>query len=371
MKRTLSSLALAAACLSLGAAAHAGFSISRGNGPASVHPEALPGGSFAAPSVPSIPTLPGQPGLATPSVPGVEAPAPAAAPAPSALGCLERAAMPFSENGGFRPGSSPSAPSQPSIGQQQAASARTFDGARPMVPADDLDGSQTWLDQHTGQYETQQSKLRQAYQLAMGHPLAAAMKNNMPQNTVYKADNSHWGDDVRYAARSYGDDPEHPNEPAVVVFTAQALQRLSPEHLAAKLAGMWALHMYRDKMPVSAEKTYISGSVMIRVFMALTGSQGQQYWNYDKDLPAWNSLGQRTFEIFSHWYHWAKGFAFQNVRQGPYFLNKIMRGEGDPAIDADARGRMTLHQREQAGQINGQQAVDGQSLFDGFVSNER
>ncbi len=377
MKSTVSRLTLAAACLSLGGAAFAGFSGPTNIGPMSVHPEAMPGGEFAAPAAPAMPSLPGAPSqsVTPPILPPVAPVGPVAetpaVEAPSAMGHLRHVAAGFSNNngGGFQPGSGPSAPS---IGQQHQAGAQTFDGAaRQMVSASDLDGFSSWYDQHTGQYETQQTKIAKAYQLAMSHPLAAAMKNNMPQNTVYKADNSHWGDDVRYVARTYGDDPEHAAEPAVTVFTRQAIQQMSPAYLAAHLARTWTLHMYRDKMPASAEKTYVSNSVMIRVFMALTGSQGQQYWNYDQDRPVLNALGRETFEIFSHWFHWAQGSSFQNVRQGPYFLNKIMRAEGDPTVDADARGRMTLHQREAANQITGQQAVDAQGLFDGFVSNER
>ena len=137
-----------------------------------------------------------------------------------------------------------------------------------------------------------------------------------------------------------------------------------PEFLAAKLASMWVRHLYKDSIPASAEKTYIEGSVLVRVFMGLTGSTAQD-WNGAKDY-----FIRGTFELYRHFYHWIQGFRFANVRQGPYFLNKIMRAEGDPSIDADARGRMTLYQRAQAGQIDGQAAEAAQRRFDGFVANE-
>lgn len=354
MRTMLSRFMLAAACLSLGAAANAAVF---NPGPMSVHPESMTGEAIAAPTLgpvaaalpelPALPAIPAQPQAATPA-------------APTAMSGLEQVAAPFAA--GMQEGPRASADVQLT---------QAFDGARAIVPASDLDGSGTWLDDHTGQWETQQTKVRKAFQLAMSHPVAAAMKNGMTQNTVYKVDNSGWSSDVGYVARSYGDDPEHPNEPAMVVFTREALKQLSPAALAAHLAKMWTFHKYRDAVPASAEKTYMGHSVMIRVFKSLTNSQGQQYWNYDQDMPTWNSIGQRTFAIFSHWFHWSQGFSFQNVRQGPYFLNKIMRSEGDPAIDTDARGRMTLHQREQAQQIDGQKATNAQGVFDGFVSNEQ
>ena len=286
----------------------------------------------------------------------LQAVAPVAAPlaaqsAPAALSSLKAVAAPLAAD-------VPSARAALAAGSQ-------FDGTA-QLPHSSPDDAYQWYDRHTGENETQTSKIRKAYQLAMSNPLAAAIKNAMPQNTVYRVDNNRGNWYLHTAVRSQGDDPEKMAErSAVVVFNHNALQQLSPEFLAAKLASMWARHMYREKIPASAEKTYVEGSVLVRVFMALTGSTAQ-WWNGDKDYQVAD-----TFEIYRHFYFWAQGHRFDNVRQGPYFKDKIMAAAGKPEIDADARGRRTLYQRAQTGELSEGAAEQGQAAFDGFTSNER
>jgi hypothetical protein len=301
---------------------------------------ALAPASFAAPAA-----LAAAPAAA--AAPGFSASAAAAAPAASAIDGLRAAS----------PAPAASAEADPS------AAARPFDGS-PAFSAPD--NEYQWLDQHTGQFETQTSKIKKTYDLALTHPLAAGIKNALSRNTLYRVDNSQGPWYLHTSVRTQGDDNEKTSEPdALVVFNHNALQQLSPEFLAAKLASMWARHLYRDTIPASAEKTYVEGSVLVRVFMGLTGSTAQN-WNGDKDY----FIGG-TFELYRHFYNWIQGFRFANVRQGPYFLDKIMHAQGDPSIDADARGRMTLFQRAQAGQITGPAAQAAQQRFDNFVSNER
>lgn len=312
----------------------------------------------AALAAPSLPVhLPGAvaPGAAVPAPALVPAASPAA---PRAIDSAKSLAAPV--------------PGGASASQARAASVRQFDGGPAASPAGEdgpaysaPDNSAEWYDRHTGEYETQTTKIKKAYQLALSHPLAAAIKNGLTRNTVYRVDNSPGDWHLHTAVRTQGDDPEKAEADALVVFNHNALQQLSPEFLAAKLASMWVRHLYRDTLPASAEKTYVEGSVLVRVFMGLTGSTAQN-WNGAKDYY----IGG-TFELYRHFYHWIQGFRFANVRQGPYFLNKIMRAEGDPSIDADARGRMTLFQRAQAGQIDAAQAEAAQHRFDGFVANER
>jgi hypothetical protein len=281
-------------------------------------------------------------------VPAAAVPAVVAAPAGApALGLLRNAAA-----------SVPNGPSSSDFASGRAS----FDGAQ-FAPPDNVSG---WVDQHTGQWETQTSKLKKAYDLALTHPLAAGIKNGLSRNTVYRVDNSGGNWYLHTAVRTQADDNEKTNEPdALVIFNHNALQQLSPEYLAAKLASMWVRHLYRDTLPASAEKTYVEGSVLVRVFKDLTGSTAQT-WNGSKDY----FIGG-TFELYRHFYNWIQGFRFANVRQGPYFLDKIMHAQGDPSIDTDARGRMTLFQRSQAGQITPEAAEAAQHRFDGFVSNEQ
>ncbi|MFI5345143.1 MAG: hypothetical protein ACHQ51_02100 [Elusimicrobiota bacterium] len=308
--------------------------------------------ALAAPSLPaylpaSVPPAAAAP-APVPTAASVPAAPLAAAPARPAIAAVRSLAAPI--------------PGDDSGAQARAASQSQFDGALP-YSAPDSDGQ--WYDRHTGEYETQTTKIKKAYDLALSHPLAAAIKNALPRNTVYRVDNDPGSWYLHTSVRTQGDDAEKANEAALVVFNRNALQQLSPEFLAAKLASMWVRHMYRDTMPASAEKTYIEGSVLTRVFMGLTGSTAQN-WNGAKDY-----FIDGTFELYRHFYNWIQGFRYPNVRQGPYFLNKIMHAEGDPSIDADARGRMTLFQRSSAGQISAEQAQAAQQRFDGFVANEQ
>lgn len=304
----------------------------------------------AAPAVSAAPALSAPVAAPAASLPMAAAPIPLAAAPVTAAPALD----------GLR--AAASQPADPAGRVPLDAGRARFDGAE-FAPPDSVSG---WYDQHTGAWETQTSKIKKAYDLALTHPLAAGIKNALSRNTVYRVDNSLGDWYLHTAVRTQGDDNEKTNEPdALVVFNHNALVQLSPEFLAAKLASMWVRHLYRDTLPASAEKTYIEGSVMVRVFMGLSGSTAQN-WNGDKDY-----FIRGTFELYRHFYHWIQGFRFANVRQGPYFLNKIMRAEGDPSIDADARGRMTLYQRAQAGQIGPEAAEAAQHRFDGFVSNEQ
>lgn len=344
-------------------------------------PSALSAGVVAAPSALSatglqaaaapnafVPSL--SPALSAAAAPGLTAaPAIAAAPALSAAPAL--AAAPSAAI----PAAAAPVPGAPALSVLRNAApvdgptpanfdsgAAAFDGSQ-FAPPDNFSG---WYDQHTGQYETQTSKIKKAYDLALTHPLAAGIKNGLSRNTVYRVDNSGGPWYLHTAVRTQGDDNEKANEPdALVIFNHNALVALSPEYLAAKLASMWVRHLYRDTIPASAEKTYVEGSVLIRVFRDLTGSTAQN-WNGAKDY-----FLNGTFELYRHFYHWIQGFRFANVRQGPYFLDKIMHAQGDPTIDTDARGRMTLFQRAQAGQITPEAAEAAQHRFDGFVSNEQ
>lgn len=231
------------------------------------------------------------------------------------------------------------------------------------------DTERSWYDYTTGEYETQASKIRKTLELAAADSLGGALKNAIPFNTLYEVDNS-W--EARYSpsyiARTIGDDPEDRwtrAEDAAVIFTDWAVRNLSPHFLAAKLASMWMRQLYRDDIPESAEKTYVEGSVFARVFKSLTGSTARD-WNGARDW--WNN---GNFEAYRHYYHWLKGFAYDNVRQGPYFLEKIMRAVGDPWIHTSERGRKTLYQRAQDREITEEQATEGQAKFDTFVNAER
>jgi hypothetical protein len=239
-----------------------------------------------------------------------------------------------------------------------------FTGGQSFASSDQVaapDDSNSWLDPATGQYETETSKIRKAYQLALTNPRAKAIKDNLPVNPVYKVQK---GNSAFYA-RAEGDDPEKPGEEAAVVFDQWTLQNLSPHFIAANLASMWVRHLYRDAVPQSAEKTYMEGSILIRVFMELTGSTAS---NWVGNLDYW--LGG-NFEIYRHFYSWAQGFQYPDVRQGPYFKWKIMGARGDPTIHTDERGRRTLFQRAQAGEIGDQAATQGQGKFDQFVGTEK
>lgn len=289
--------------------------------------------------------------------------APAAAPASpeSALVSLEKVAAPIAENAG--------------LVQQLGLNNQRFDGSNAMPVNDGLpfaapNQHESWYDNQTGAYETQATKIKKALQLAMSNPLASAIKNALPQNTLYRVDNS-WNWTLPAAVRSMGDDAEkaHENTP-LIVFHQNALKQFSPELLAAKMAGMWARHMYREKIPASAEKTYVEHSVAIRVFMALTGSTAS-WWNGNKDYQTGsNWRGEKFFEMYNHYFFWVQGRNYPNVRQGPFFKEKIMQNSGTPVIDADARGRKTLFQRANAGEISNAAAEQAQQSFDGFVSNE-
>jgi hypothetical protein len=333
-------------------------------------PSALSAGVFAAPSALAAPGLQAAmaasafaPSLSV-ALPAAAAPAlNAAAPAPALAGAPS-AAIPVAGAPalGLLRNAASSIPNGPSPADFGAAGRAQFDGAA-FAPPDNVSG---WYDSHTGQWETQTTKIKKAYDLALTHPLAAGIKNGLPRNTVYRVDNSGGNWYLHTAVRTQGDDNEKANEPdALVIFNHNALVQLSPEYLAAKLASMWVRHLYRDTLPASAEKTYVEGSVLVRVFMGLTGSTAQN-WNGSKDY-----FTSGTFEVYRHFYNWIQGFRFANVRQGPYFLDKIMHAQGDPSIDADERGRMTLFQRSQAGQITPQAAEAAQHRFDGFVSNEQ
>lgn len=240
--------------------------------------------------------------------------------------------------------------------------------ARPGSPVDassfDLpDTKSAWYDKFTGRYETEATKIKKSLELALTNPMAKAIKDNLASNTLYRVERARV---FNFVARTIGDNPEKPWETeAAVIFTAQALRDLSPHYLAAKLAGLWARHLYKDQIPQSAEKTYVEGSIFIRVFMALTGSTSQRWVG---DLDYWNN---GNFEAYKHFYHWIKGFQYDNVRQGPYFKDKIMKQEGDPVIYADENGRATLFQRAQAGEISDAAATRGQEKFDAVVSVER
>jgi hypothetical protein len=251
---------------------------------------------------------------------------------------------------------------------------RAFDGAKPVdIAADGLpfsapqtDPSTGWYDRYTRQRETQASKIKKALTLALETQLGGAIKGALKENTLYRVDNKPGRWYLESAVKTQGDDPEKAREKTpLVVFNHNALAQLSPEFLAAKLAGMWARHLYRDTIPASAEKTYIEGSVATRVFMALTDSTADN-WNGALDYAVGN-----TFHFYQHFYHWVQGLSLSNVRQGPYFANKIVQAEGDPVIDADPRGRQTLYSRARSGQISDAAAADAQTRFDGFVSNER
>jgi hypothetical protein len=224
------------------------------------------------------------------------------------------------------------------------------------------DQSSSWYDRHTGQYETEATKIKAALDYALSFPTAKAIKDKLPYNTLYRVDRR---SGISYVARTEGDNPQKTweTEP-VVVFTRRALTELSPEYLAAKLASMWVRHLYKAQMPESAEKTYVEGSIFVRAFMYLSGSTAQN-WNGDVDY-----VNGGNFEAYKHFYHWIQGSNYQNVRQGPYFKDKIMRQEGDPAIFSDPAGRRTLFQRAQAGEISGPDAQKAQELFDRFVANE-
>ncbi|MDD5627965.1 MAG: hypothetical protein PHU21_02795 [Elusimicrobia bacterium] len=235
---------------------------------------------------------------------------------------------------------------------------QSFAPAASVSAPDDYFG---WYDRSTGQRETETSKLRKTYQLALTNPRAKAIKDNLPVNTVYKVQK---GDNPFYA-RTEGDDPERPGEEAAVIFDEWALHNLSPHFLAATLASMWVRHLYRDVVPQSAEKTYMEGSVLIRTFMELTGSTSR---NWVGRLDHWL---KDNFQIYRHFYHWVKGFQYDNVRQGPYFKEKIMGAKGDPTVHTDARGRKTLFQRAQAGEISEEAAQAGQEKFDQFVRTEK
>ena len=342
-------------------------------------PSALSAGIVAAPSAlaPTALRAAAAPSVLAPSLSAVMAAAPALSAAPAAAAAAPvlsavPALAPAPSAGIPAAAAAPGAPAlsilrnaAPSDGPTPAAvdaAGAAFDGSQ-FAPPDNFSG---WIDQHTGQWETQTSKIKKAYDLALTHPLAAGIKRGLARNTVYRVDNSNGPWYLHTAVRTQGDDNEKANEPdALVIFNHNALVALSPEYLAAKLASMWARHFYRDTIPASAEKTYIEGSVLIRVFRDLTGSTAQN-WNGAKDY-----FLNGTFELYRHFYHWIQGFRFANVRQGPYFLDKIMHAQGDPTIDADARGRMTLFQRSQAGQITPQAAEAAQHRFDGFVSNEQ
>jgi len=302
----------------------------------------------------ALPALPAQ----LPAAPSVQAPL--APQVPAAQAALERAAMP--------PQSQNAAPQA-----QFNAGRQAFDG---FGSVDNPDTQYSWYDAHTGQYETQASKIKKALDLALSHRLGAAIKNGLKYNTLYRVDNDARFDD--YTVRTTGDDPEQAASEPLVIFKHSALRQLSPEYLAAKLASMWARHLYRETMPVSAEKTYVEGSVMVRVFMGLTQSNSG-WWNGDKDrvvsVPGhYDNSGTwvtQNFETFLHQYFWRQGFNYQDVRQGPYFKDKIMGAQGQPDIDADARARRTLFQRAQSGEISQDEAAAAQQRFQGFVSNER
>jgi len=237
-------------------------------------------------------------------------------------------------------------------------------GGQSFVPASLVsapDDTWSWFDPFTKQRETETSKLRKTYQLALTNSKAKAIKDNLPVNTVYKVQK---GDNPFYA-RAEGDDPEIPGQEAAVIFDEWALRNLSPHFLAANLASMWVRHLYRDVVPQSAEKTYMEGSILIRVFMELSGSTAR---NWVGRLDHWL---RDNFQIYRHFYHWVKGFQYDNVRQGPYFKDKIMGAQGDPSIHTDARGRKTLFQRARAGEISDQAAQAGQEKFDQFVRTEK
>jgi hypothetical protein len=267
----------------------------------------------------------------------------------------------------------PAQPQNASPENQFNAGRQAFDG---FGQYDNPDTQYSWYDAHTGQYETQASKIKKALDLALSHQLGGAIKNALPYNTLYRVDNDARFDD--YTVRTTGDDAEQPSAMGpLVIFKHSALRQLSPEYLAAKLASMWARHLYRETMPVSAEKTYVEGSVFVRVFMGLTGSNSG-WWNGDKDriVPVPGHYDQsgtwvtQNFEAFLHQYFWRQGSNYQDVRQGPYFKDKIMGAQGQPDIDADARGRRTLFQRAQNGEISQDAAAAAQQRFQGFVSNE-
>lgn len=225
------------------------------------------------------------------------------------------------------------------------------------------DNQSAWYDKFTGRYETEATKIKKSLELALSNPMAKAIKDNLASNTLYRVERARA---INYVARTIGDNPEKPWETeAAVIFTAKALRELSPHYLASKLAGLWARHLYKNEIPESAEKTYVEGSIFVRVFMALTGSTSQRWVG---DLDYWNN---GNFEAYKHFYHWIQGFRYDNVRQGPYFKDKIMREQGDPVIYAEEEGRKTLFQRAQSGQISDAAATRGQEKFDAVVKVER
>lgn len=318
-------------------------------------PQSLPSAavpSLAVPEIPAAVVTPAQAHLQ--ALPNIEAQA--ARPAEPVLGVLQNAANPLPEGA--------SAAERFSAGQRTFDAAGNPGGADPANAYDLPDTQNSWYDRHTGNYETQATKIKKALDLALSNPLASAIKNGLSANTLYRVDNTNGLD--RYAVATLGDDPERANEASpVVIFTHEALTQLPAHFLAAKLASMWARHLYRDTIPQSAEKTYIEGSVLVRVFMQLTNSTAR-WWN--GSLDQWKN---GNFEIYRHFYHWIQGFRYQNVRQGPYFKDKIMRAEGDPDILANSAGRRTLYQRSQNGEISPDAAAEAQKRFDGFVANER
>jgi hypothetical protein len=305
--------------------------------------------SLAAPAVKA--------GVAAPAVavPVAAAPiAPAMPLSPEAAKGIGAAVQNISENGAKL---APSDAHGAGVALEDAITgAKSF--AAPVAAPDD---HFTWYDRTTGARETETSKIRKTYQLALSNPRAKAIKENLPVNTLYKVQK---GDNPFYA-RTTGDDMERPGEEAAVIFDEWALRNLSPAFLASTLASMWVRHLYRDVVPQSAEKTYMEGSVLIRTFMELSGSTAR---NWVGRLDHWV---KNNFQIYRHFYHWVKGFQYDNVRQGPYFKEKIMGAKGDPAIHTDARGRKTLFQRAQAGEISEEAAQAGQEKFEQFVRTEQ
>lgn len=256
------------------------------------------------------------------------------------------------------------------------ASARAFDGViedaqpvsfgAPRLPMQQV----AWRDKHTGQWESEASKIKAALNLALSHPLAAAIKKGLPYNTEYRVEDTFLDNYQGLpVVRTTGADAEAPKELPMIVFNRQALAELSPAYLASRMAAMWANHLYRDTIPVSAERTYIEGSVMARVFSGLTKS-GIKSWNSALDRQVWTSQGWRG-EVWMHFYNWMQGFQFKDARMGPYFKQNIMAAQGEPTIHVDKRGRMTLYQRQQAKQIMPDVAAAAQKLFGMFLATER
>ncbi|MBI4377413.1 MAG: hypothetical protein HY549_13315 [Elusimicrobia bacterium] len=237
------------------------------------------------------------------------------------------------------------------------------------------DNRVTFFDQFTGRHVTEVDKLKMAKDMAASSRLGSVIfraLSNAQINPLFRVENAHG---PVYYARSLGDDPEISNETErLYVFTDWAIRYLSPQALAADLAAMAVRHFYSDKIPESAEKTYVEGSVRNRVFAQLTNSDERQWAGELDTLVGRDEDGDPVFSIWEHYFFWIQtaGASVDDVRLGRYFKDKIVLGQSRPDVFIrDRRAQTTLFQRSQAGQISDAAATAGQEKFAGFVQNER